>query len=88
MKKPLLLSCLLLAACGGPETPEPTTESLPLESQEASIEPTKPTYWYTCNLPCRTGYAPTSSIYYPDCAPYGSTTRWTCTLCNGPCVDP
>lgn len=87
MKKPLLLSCLLLAACGGPETAEPSATP-PLESQESSIGPTQPTYWYTCNLPCRTGYAPTSSIYYPACAPYGSTTRWTCTLCNGPCVDP
>ncbi|MBJ6763836.1 hypothetical protein JGU66_23940 [Myxococcaceae bacterium JPH2] len=85
MKKTLMLPCALLwlTACGGSEAPEPTApDSSPssLVSQEAAIGPL---YWYTCNLPCPTGYCPTSSVYYPDCIPYGSSTRYTCTPCSG-----
>ncbi|MCE9669298.1 hypothetical protein LY474_15920 [Myxococcus stipitatus] len=85
MKKLLLLPCALLwlTACGGSEGTEPTAEDSttpPLVSQEA-LDPAP--FWYTCNLPCRTGYCPTSSIYYPDCIPYGSSTRYTCTPCTG-----
>jgi hypothetical protein len=92
MKKALLLPCLLLiAACGGAdvateETAPPTTPTPLLASQEESV--IQPAFWYTCNLPCRPGYCATSSIYYPDCAPFGSTTRYTCTPCTGGPVDP
>ncbi|WP_164007791.1 hypothetical protein [Pyxidicoccus trucidator] len=92
MKKALLLPCLLLlAACGGSEVEQaesapPTSPTPLLASQEESLGPAP--FWYTCKLPCRTGYCATSSIYYPDCAPYGSTTRYTCTPCSGGPVDP
>ncbi|QSQ20020.1 hypothetical protein JY651_32715 [Pyxidicoccus parkwayensis] len=92
MKKALLLPCLLLiAACGGAEVA--TEESAPsgtstplLASQEEAV--IQPAFWYTCTLPCRPGYCVTSSIYYPDCAPYGSTTRYTCTPCGTDPVAP
>ncbi len=92
MKKALWLPCLLLvAACGGVEVtqeePEtPTTPTPLLTSQEQGVEPAP--FWYTCKLPCRVGYCATSSIRYPDCAPYGSTIRYTCTPCGPGPVDP
>jgi|GEM_PF-5009713 len=81
MRKLLLLSCALLcvAACGGPDVPEPIAP----EGSDPSLvsqEGLAPTFWYTCQLPCRTGFCPTSSIRYPDCS---SGIRYTCTPCSG-----
>ncbi|MFP2906389.1 hypothetical protein ACLESD_15260 [Pyxidicoccus sp. 3LFB2] len=92
MLKALWLPCLLLvAACGGAEVEKeesasPTSPTPLLSSQEEGV--VQPAFWYTCNLPCRTGYCATRSIYYPDCAPYGSTTRYTCTPCGSDPVAP
>jgi hypothetical protein len=81
MKKIVLLSCALLwvTACGGPEAPEPLTPEAPIQDLVSQGD-LAPTYWYTCQLPCRAGFCPTSSIPYPDCS---SGIRYTCTPCIG-----